>query len=289
MTLLVEDAGPLLLVQDLGRPGHAHLGVPPSGALDQRALTLANRLVGNPEPTAGLEVLLGDVRIRAQSSMRVALTGGQLDLRINGRASAWGASHSVRAGDLVEILPGTGLRAWLAVGGGIDVPAILGSRSTDTFTGLGPPAVRAGDRLRTGETPPAQPAGEASAAAIATEAACLDVVLGPRDSWFCEEARNALFSTEYVVSPSSNRTALRLDSDVTLDRIDDEELPSEGVVTGAVQVTRNGRPLVFLADHPVTGGYPVIAVTEPAGLAACAQVRPGDRVRFRRWRPGLRR
>lgn len=150
MTLLVEDSGTLLLVQDLGRPGHAHLGVPPSGALDPAALALANRLVGNPESAAGLEVLLGGVRLRAHRSMRVALTGGLLDLRIGSRARPWGTAQSVRAGDLLEVLPGAGLRAWLAVGGGIEAPQTLGSRSTDTLTGLGPPVVRAGDRLRTG-------------------------------------------------------------------------------------------------------------------------------------------
>ncbi len=113
----------------------------------------------------------------------------------------------------------------------------------------------------------------------------MDVVPGPRDDWFTNAALNAFFSTEYVVSPASNRTALRLDSDVTLDRRRAGELLSEGMVTGSIQVANNGRPLVFLADHPVTGGYPVIAVMEPAGLAACAQARPGDRARFRRWRP----
>lgn len=284
MTLLVEDPGTLLLVQDLGRPSHAHLGVPPSGALDPTALALANRLVGNPEPAAGLEVLIGGVRLRAHSSMRVALTGGQLNLRIGGRPGSWGMVHSVRASDLLEVLPGTGLRAWLAVGGGIEAPQTLGSRSTDTLTGLGPPVVRAGDRLRTGDAPTATPAGEATPSA-AVDVLTLDVVTGPRDDWFTDRALTAFFSTEYVVSPSSNRTALRLDSDVALDRRRDEELLSEGLVTGSIQVANNGRPLVFLADHPVTGGYPVIAVMEPAGMAACAQARPGDRVRFRRWRP----
>lgn len=272
-----------LLVQDLGRPGHAHLGVPPSGALDPAALALANRLVGNPESAAGLEVLLGGVQLRAHRSMRVALAGGQLGLRIGSRARAWGTAHPVRAGDLIEVLPGSGLRAWLAVGGGIEVPQTLGSRSTDTLTGLGPPVVRVGDRLSTGDAPTTAPSGEAPPS-VAAGVMTLDVVTGPRDDWFTDDALNALFTTEYVVSPASNRTALRMDSDVTLDRSRDEELLSEGLVTGSIQVANNGRPLVFLADHPVTGGYPVIAVMDPVGLAPCAQARPGDRARFRRWR-----
>ena len=284
MTLLVEDPGVLLLVEDLGRPGHAHLGVPPSGALDPAALSLANRLVGNPESAAGLEVLVGGVRLRAHSSMRVALTGGQLDLRIGGRSRSSGTAHSVRAGDLLEVLPGVGLRGWLALGGGVAVPQTLGSRSTDTLTGLGPPWVRAGDRLSTGNAPTADPSGEAPVSAAA-DVLTVEVVPGPRDDWFTDAAVTAFFSTEYVVSPASNRTALRLDSDVTLDRAVAGELLSEGLVTGSIQVANSGRPLIFLADHPVTGGYPVIAVMEPAGLAACAQARPGDRARFRCWRP----
>jgi biotin-dependent carboxylase-like uncharacterized protein len=288
VTLLVEECGPLLLVQDLGRSGHAHLGVPPSGALDPAALTLANRLVGNPQTAAGLEILTGGVKLQARRSLRIALCGGLLGLRIAGRAGAWGTASSIRTGEYVEVVPGAGLRAWLAVGGGIDVPMTLGSRSTDTLSGLGPPAVRAGDELRTGTPPLADPAGEAIPAPT-PDVVTLDVVLGPRDSWFTLQALDVFFGTEYTVSPSSNRTALRLDNDVPLDRRLEGELPSEGVVTGAVQVPTNGRPLIFLADHPVTGGYPVIAVIEPAGLAACAQARPGDRVRFRRSRPGRSR
>ena len=288
MTLTVEAAGPQLLVQDLGRPGHAHLGVPPSGALDPGALALGNRLVGNPEDAAGLEMLVGGVRLRARASVRVALTGGLLDLRVDGRPVAWGASVSVPVGSLLEVGRGPGLRGWLAVAGGVDVPETLGSRSTDTLTGLGPAPLEAGAALeigtvRGGPAPVAVPGPPQ-----APRTAVLDVVLGPRHEKFTESALLALERSEYAVSPASNRTAVRLDADTALERRSAEELPSEGLVTGAVQVPASGKPLVFLADHPVTGGYPVIGVVTASSLAVCAQLRPGDRVRLRP-RPADRR
>src|SRR5215218_8461721 len=151
MTLLVERPGPFLLVQDQGRPGSGHLGVPPSGALDPEALALANRLVGNRAEAAGLEILLGGVRMRAQRPARIAVTGAQVGVTVAGRPVAWGTAVSVRAHEIVEITAARdGIRSWLAVAGGIDVPAVLGSRSTDTLTGLGPDPLGAGERLPTG-------------------------------------------------------------------------------------------------------------------------------------------
>jgi len=285
MSLFVHETGPLLLVQDQGRSGSMHLGVPPSGALDRSALALANRLVGNPEDAAGLEVLVGGARLQARTSLRVALTGAVLGLRIAGRAASWGVAESVRTGERVEVQPtGHGLRAWLAISGGILADPVLGSRATDTLTGLGPPAVAAGDVLELG-------AWSESAATPGTAVPepvpavwTLAVVLGPRDDWFTPEAHEALLTQEYTVSVESNRTALRLDGTTPLTRVEPGELASEGIVTGAVQVPASGQPLVFLADHPVTGGYPVLGVIEPASLAVCAQARPGDRVRFQRSR-----
>lgn len=282
MTLLVEKPGPLLLVQDLGRPGWAHLGVPPSGALDPGALALANRLVGNAEGTAGLELLLGGLRLRAVTSVRIAVTGSLVDLRVDGRAAAWGAPVPVSAGSVVEVGRGPGLRGWLAVAGGVDVPETLSSRSTDTLTGLGPAPLEPGTRLRTGQVTGPSPGITVPAPSPPRPGTTpLDAVWGPRHDHFDEAVRDRLTDLEYVVSPASDRIALRLDAPTGLDRRTHDELPSEGLVTGAVQVPANGRPLVFLADRPVTGGYPVIAVVAPRSLAACAQLRPGDRVRLR--------
>ncbi|MBA3310579.1 MAG: biotin-dependent carboxyltransferase family protein [Nocardioidaceae bacterium] len=276
---LVESRAPVL-VQDLGRPGWAHLGVPPSGALDPAALALANRLVGNRDGVAGLELLLGGCVFAAQGSMRIAVTGAVVPLRVGGRPVGWGEPISVRDGEPIEV--GTardGLRSWLAVAGGVDVPEVLGSRSTDTLTGLGPAPLTGGDTVHVGVPADVPAGGEAIPERYDVEAWTMGVRLGPRSDWFVEAARGLLTTGAYVVTPASSRVALRLEGP-RLERRRTEELPSEGLVTGAVQVPAGGDPLVFLADHPVTGGYPVIAVVDRRGLAACAQARPGDRVRF---------
>jgi biotin-dependent carboxylase-like uncharacterized protein len=279
------DAGPALLVQDMGRPGWAHLGVPRSGALDPGALAQANRLVGNPVEAAGLEVLLGGCALEALTSIRLAITGASMPLRVAGRDVGWGETISVHAGELVEIGPApSGLRAWLALAGGVQVPEMLGSRSTDTLSGLGPAPVRSGDVLPVGDAPATYVAeARAVPAAQGNGDSVLGLRLGPRHGWFTDEALHRLTSTSYEVSPDSDRVGLRLvagDAE-RLERRVDAELASEGIVLGAVQVPGDGQPLIFLADHPVTGGYPVVGVVERVDVARCAQLRPGDGIRFR--------
>jgi biotin-dependent carboxylase-like uncharacterized protein len=281
--LQVVDTGPQVLVQDLGRPGWAHIGVPTSGALDPDAMALANRLVGNPEDLAGLEILLGGCSFVAGKALRVALTGGVLSLRVDGEPRAWGEAISVRAGARIDIgAADGGLRSWLAVAGGIDVSPVLGSRSTDTLTGIGPPPVRDGDLLPVGPASPTLGHGEAVPDSPLAGLGRLRCRLGPRADWFTDDAVAAFLAHEYVVAAASDRVGMRLDAAEGrgLERRVRDELASEGVVRGAVQVPANGQPLVFLADHPVTGGYPVIAVVEAADLRRCAQLRPGDRVEF---------
>ncbi|HEY8372482.1 MAG TPA: biotin-dependent carboxyltransferase family protein [Pseudonocardiaceae bacterium] len=281
--LEVLDSGPQLLVQDLGRAGYAHLGVPPSGALDVPSLRLGNRLVGNPEGAAGLESLLGAVRLRAGCSCTVAVTGPSVPVRVN---DAWADSHvplHLAAGDVLRIgTPRTGLRVYLAVSGGVAVPEELGSRSTDLLSGLGPAPLRAGDVLPLGRRC-GVPVGVDTVAPVAVpERIEVPVLLGPRDDWF-DDAATALRSGRWTVSPDSNRVGLRL-TGPALRRaaaFADRELPSEGLVTGAVQVPADGRPVVFLADHPTTGGYPVVAVAAQEVLPLLAQARPGTEIRFR--------
>lgn len=280
--LLVVDPGPSLLVQDLGRPGWAHVGVPSSGAADPGALALANRLVGNPDGAAGLEVLLGPIRLRVLRSTTVAVTGAPAGLLVDGRPAAWGAATPAPAGADLELRPpALGLRSWLAVAGGLVAPRVLGSASTDTLTGLGPPPVRAGDELRAGPAPPAPAAAQAVPSSYA-DAVSVRVWLGPRHHLFTAAAVERLAATAYTVSARSDRVGVRLEAadGGALERRDLGELESEGVVTGAVQVPPSGQPLVFLADHPVTGGFPVIAVVDAADLPGCAQLRPGNRLRF---------
>jgi len=281
--LAVLATGPQVLVQDLGRPGFAHLGVPPSGALDRPALRLANRLVGNAESAAGLEILLGGLRLRATDSCTVSITGPGTSVIVDGRERGTHVPIHLAAGaELAVAAPEDGLRNYLAVNGGIAVETALGSRSTDVLSGIGPAALRVGDLLPLG-APQGPPVGadQLAASAVPVELT-LPVLLGPRDDWFADAA-SQLRNGRWRVSPESNRIGLRLTGPALL-RADDfagRELPSEPVLTGAIQVPANGRPVVFLADHPTTGGYPVVGVVPTAALPVLAQVRPGTTVLLR--------
>jgi KipI family sensor histidine kinase inhibitor len=284
----VVRPGVLATVQDLGRPGLGHLGVPRSGAADAASLRRANRLVGNPEGAAGLELTLGRAVLRFAEEAEVAVTGAPAPVTVReggeaGQPADHGAAFLVPAGGTVQVgAAAAGLRVYLAVRGGVDVPPVLGSRSADLRSGLGPPPLRPGDRLPVG-APPEPPAAGAGGAAPARPpaggAATIRVIPGPRDDWFAAEALGRLCGSDYTVTPASDRTGLRLDGPA-LPRARRGELPSEGVVTGALQVPPNGRPILLLADHPTTGGYPVIAVAATADIGLAAQLRPGRRVRF---------
>ncbi|GGO06405.1 allophanate hydrolase [Micromonospora parathelypteridis] len=277
-TVEVLRAGALTTVQDLGRPGLAHLGVPRSGALDPAALRLANRLVGNPEHAAGLEITLSGCTLRLTRATTVAVTGAEVTVHAGVRPGDTGRPLSVPAGTVLRIGPARrGVRSWLAVAGGIDVPAVLGSRATDTLSGLGPPPLRDGDRLPLG-APLGTPAPvDLTVSPAPTPELHLMLRPGPRDDWFTPTALDRLFGTAYTVSPVSNRVGARL-AGATLPRAVAGELPSEGIVLGAVQVPADGQPLIFLADHPTTGGYPVIGVV--TDVTPLAQARPGTTVRF---------
>ena len=278
-SLEVLDPGRYALVEDLGRPGYAHLGVAPSGALDTGSLRLANRLVGNPATAAGIEALLGGIEVRLTASATVAVTGPAVPVSVDGRSFGSHVPVPVRAGQTLAVgTPSAGLRCYLAVSGGIAVEEVLGSRSRDVLSGIGPEPLAAGAVLPLGE-PAGIPAGaDVVVPAPAPAELVVPVTLGPRDDWLDDPARG--LSAWWTVTAESNRVGLRLDG-TPLRRAIDGELPSEGVVTGAIQVPPNGLPVVFLADHPTTGGYPVAAVVRPAALSALAQARPGVRVRFR--------
>jgi biotin-dependent carboxylase-like uncharacterized protein len=278
----VLDTGPQALVQDLGRPGNGHLGVPPSGALDMPALRLANRLVGNPESAAGLEVLFGGLRLRADCSCTVAVTGPATPVTVNDRARDSHAPVHLAAGDVLALgTPATGLRVYLGFAGGVAVLVELGSRSTDVLSGIGPAPLRAGDELPLGDVVGVPVGADELGPWPSPDEIRVPVLLGPRDDWF-DGASAQLAGGRWRVSPDSNRIGLRLDGPSVRRSaaMDGAELPSEPVVTGAVQVPADGRPLVFLADHPTTGGYPVIAVVPASALPALAQARPGTTVLF---------
>ncbi|MEA5359474.1 biotin-dependent carboxyltransferase family protein [Amycolatopsis sp., V23-08] len=281
-SLEVVSPGALALVEDLGRPGYAHLGVAPSGALDTASLRLANRLVGNPEGSAGIEALLGGLSVRFTTSATVAVTGPAVPVDVDGRPFGSHTPVAVRAGQTLTLgTPAAGLRCYLAVSGGIDAEEVLGSRSRDVLSGIGPAPLRPGDVLPLGPVRGVPAGADVVTPAAAPASLVIPVTPGPREDWLDSPAEG--LSAWWTVTPESNRVGLRLDG-TPLRRaaqFAEAELPSEGVVTGAIQVPPSGLPVVFLADHPTTGGYPVAAVVRTSSLSALAQARPGTRVRFR--------
>ncbi|MFC5748146.1 biotin-dependent carboxyltransferase family protein [Actinomadura rugatobispora] len=278
----VVRPGPLATVQDLGRPGHAHLGVPCSGAADGRALRLANRLVGNPEGSAAVEFTLGGGALRFEEAAWVAVTGASVPFGVEGRPFGMNAPCHVRAGAVLELgMPERGLRSYLAVRGGLAVEPVLGSRSTDLLSGLGPAPLSTGDRLPVG---PSEGLGDIRVDVAPSpellEVPLLHILPGPRDDWFTPGSLTTLTTRPYEVTSESNRVGVRLDGPA-LTRVRQGELSSEGMVTGAIQVPPNGLPILFLTDHPTTGGYPVVAVLAASDIPVAAQLRPGQRIRFR--------
>lgn len=276
----VTRAGALTTVQDLGRPGLAHLGVARSGAADRGSLRLANRLVGNPEGAACLEITLGGFAARFDDVATVALAGAPCPVRVSGRPAFMYGPIQLNPGDELSVgPPAQGVRTYLAVRGGIAVAPVLGSRSTDVLAGLGPDPLRPGMLIPVGTDTAGLPCVDIAPVAPIPEEITVRVMPGPRDDWFTPAALTVLTSTAYEVTALSNRVGIRL-SGATLERSRTGELPSEGMVCGALQVPPSGQPVLFLADHPVTGGYPVIAVVWEQDICLAAQARPGQRFRF---------
>ncbi|MCT9079044.1 biotin-dependent carboxyltransferase family protein [Streptomyces fulvoviolaceus] len=278
--LAVVRSGALTTVQDQGRPGHAHLGVPRSGALDGPAAALANRLVGNRSEAAVLETTLNGCAVRPRSTVTVAVAGAPCPVTVDGRPAAWAAPVRVPAGSLLDVGPSlSGLRSYVAVSGGIAVEPVLGSRSTDLLSGLGPAPLTDGTVLPLGTPDELHARVDVAPQPAPPTELVLRVTLGPRDDWFAPEAVRTFTTRTFRVSSASNRIGLRT-AGPALERTLKGELPSEGMVLGAVQVPPDGRPVVFLADHPTTGGYPVIGVVREPDLPAAAQAVPGTPVRF---------
>lgn len=306
MSLWVIAPGPRTIVTDGGRPGLAGLGVGPSGAADRGSHDLANRLLGNPPSAATLEVLGGGLEVEAREGTLLAVTGAPVPLRVGGRPAPLAAPVYVAAGQRLALgRPEGGLRSYVGVLGGIGAPEVLGSRSYDSLAHLGPPPLAPGDELLvdgamvSGDTAicglalgGAPGRAGAAGAELATSAyrgptgapgsgpdSVLAATWGPRADWFTPQAREALARGRWVVGADSDRVGVRC-SGPRLDRALDGELPSEPVVRGSVQVPASGQPVLFLADHPTTGGYPVIAVLDGPATDLLAQLRPGDGVRI---------
>jgi biotin-dependent carboxylase-like uncharacterized protein len=275
-SVTVLATGALTTMQDVGRPGQAALGVGRSGACDRVSYRLANRLVGNAEDAAVLEVTFGGLHLRADADVMIATTGARCAGTAPHNAPFYlRTSQEMRLGP-----PNSGLRTYVAVRGGFTADPVLGSRSTDVLSGLGPAEVSVGDVLDVGE--PRFPAPGVDAAPVAEPDdgdVTVRVVPGPRRDWFTNESWDHLVGGPYTVTSDSNRVGLRLDGE-PLQRTGTEELPSEGMVRGALQIPPTGKPVLFLADHPVTGGYPVIGYVQDHDVDRCGQLRPGQTVHF---------
>ena len=285
-TLEILRTGPLAIVEDLGRPGLAHLGVGRSGAADRRSHTLANRLVANPDDRATVEVMFGGFSAQVRGGdVDIAVTGADTNPTVNGKLFGTNSIHRVRDGQVISLgTPRAGLRTYLAVRGGICVGPVLGSRSYDVLSAIGPSPLRAGDQLPVGEHTTDYPElDQAPVAAITGNAVELLVVPGPRDDWFVDP--DALVHADWVVSERSDRVGMRLVGRPLQYRYPDRQLPSEGAARGAIQVPPNGLPVILGPDHPVTGGYPVAGVMIDEDIDELAQLRPGQQVRLHWARP----
>ena len=281
MRLEILRSGPLTTVQDLGRPGWAHLGVPTSGAADRASLRLANRLVGNQESAAALEVTVGGLEVRAVGDLTVAVTGAAGPITLERTPSPSRVVLRLRSGQILRLGPAVaGVRFYLAVRGGVDVPAVLGSRSTDTLSGLGPAVVADGDVLDVGTEVAGWPVVSVAPGAEPTTAPLhLLAVPGPRDRALAAGGRELLQRNGWRVSARSDRIGVRLEGPPL--PMQGGDVPSEPVVRGAIQVPPGGLPVIFLSDHPVTGGYPVVAVLREVDVDRAGQLRPGQAVELR--------
>lgn len=278
------------VLQDMGRPGQTGQGVSRSGALDLGALRAANRAVGNPSDMACVEAVLGGLSFVCHGRAVIAITGAHTPVTItNASGLQWPVGNyqpiELEDGDKVSLgSPLAGLRSYLSIRGGFEVAPVLGSLSTDTLAQLGPPALAAGDRLgftalKTGTS---VSLNEAPAFDLPTTAniVTLDVVMGPRTDWFTEDAIQRLSSQLWRVTSQSNRVGIRLAGETPLERSNHQELPSEGTSVGAIQVPASGQPVLFLADHPLTGGYPVIAAVASHHLDLAGQIPVNAQIRF---------
>jgi antagonist of KipI len=279
-------------VQDLGRTGFRQFGVSTSGALDSFALRVANLLVGNDEGAAGLEITLGGLQLRFEDERIVGWCGGKFDVQIGSRALPPGHVARLKAGDELRFdRAQLGCRCWLAISGGIDVPVVLGSRSTDlraNFGGLEGRTLRNGDRLSLGEFRRSETNATVGIsswtaphdwASTANRHPGLRFIRGVDWNRFNDVAVQRFTHDEFTVSPDSDRMGVRFDGP-ELKREDKVDLISEAVAPGTIQVPPSGKPILLLGDCQTIGGYPKMAYVITIDLGIAAQLRAGDRVRF---------
>ena len=278
----VLDPGLLLTIQDLGRPGFAHLGVPASGAADRESLIAANSLLGNPRGSAAFETTLTGADLRFHSDAVLAVTGAEASVLVDGEAAAFGTPLSISAGSVASIGAARScVRSYIAVQGGISTTLVLGSVASDLLTGLGSAPLGRGDIVELAE----RAVGQLDRNVLVPVAApdVLELERGPRSSSpDGADLYAAVLNRRWIVSPHSNRVGLRIaPAGGSFELVDSASLDrSEPMPAGAVQVPPGGEPIVMLRDQPVTGGYPVVAVLTPESIDLAARLRPGVEFAF---------
>jgi biotin-dependent carboxylase-like uncharacterized protein len=281
--LVVRDCGPMSSLQDSGRVGWRRFGVSASGAMDRLSQAHANVLVGNDPGAATIEMtLLGGTFEAAEGPVRIAVSGASAKVTVDGRLIAAGSSAMLRAGEAVTVGPShTGVFIYLAVAGGFEIDPMLGSLSLHPragIGGIGGRPLRAGDELPIAGPSPSGPELTVGPPSLEPDAS-IRVVLGPQDDHFGENAIATFLSAAYSVSPEADRMGYRL-AGTTIPHLRGFNIVSDGIVPGSVQVPGSGVPIVMMADHQTTGGYPKIATVITPDLRVIAQRRPGDSVRF---------
>ncbi len=296
MNIKVISPGVLTTVQDTGRFGHQAAGIPEAGAMDRASLRLANALVGNPEDAAALELTVFGGTFEFDGEGTIALTGADMRPFLNGNRMAMNTAVPVKAGDRLELgAASQGMRAYLAVSGGIDVPVVLGSRSTDLKSrlgGLDGRKLRAGDVLENGSRPqaaaelaevqgtPCEPVLQRLAKATDPEGVTrIRFLFGPQDAMFAEDAKKTFTDSIYTLSAACDRMGYRLEG-AAVPSLNGTDILSEGICFGSIQVPANGQPIVMMADHQTTGGYAKIGTVLSEDLPLLAQLGPGKRIRF---------
>ena len=280
----ILDAGPQTTVQDLGRTGQMRYGIPPSGPVDRFAFVLANRLVGNPDAAAALECTLIGPRFEVTAAGAIAVTGADMPVTVNGQDAAGWTTIRLKPGAVVKLGPArTGVRSYIGLAGGLDVPLVLGSRSTylrGRVGGVEGRALRKGDELEVFPSGPARPRRVAQRA-IPNYAGepTIRAVLGPQADRFTAEGLSALFGGRYEVLPQSDRMGARL-SGPRIEHARGHDIISDGIAFGSVQVPGDGQPIVLLVDRQSTGGYTKVATICSCDIWRVGQARPGQLLRF---------
>lgn len=286
MKLFIQSPGALTTVQDLGRWGYQAIGMPVSGAMDAPALVRGNILLGNPDNAAALEMTMMGPTVLFKGDGAIAVTGGDLQPKLNGQNVSNWTVISVKDGDKLTFggICNKGFRAYLCVSGGIDVPVVMGSRSTymkAKIGGLDGRKLSANDELSAGE------AGVFKAGVICPEnlrpdysSKPLRTVLGPQDDYITPEGVKTFLSAEYKISSSSDRMGSRMEGGPAINHVKGPDIVSDAIPMGAVQVPGNGLPIVMMADRQTTGGYVKIGVVHALDVARLSQFMPGSTVRF---------